>query len=137
MKIEKVRMQQTGDKFAICLSAVCLIHCLAIPLILLVFPSLALASMSDELFHLIMLIGVLPISVLTLGSGFLTHRDKSVLVAGAAGLSFLSATLLTHHHIFGHWGETLFTVIGSIVVASAHFRNARLRKLQFNSKPQI
>ena len=50
------RTQTLGDRLAIALSSLCVIHCLATPLLLIILPSFgALFADSHELFHQIIL----------------------------------------------------------------------------------
>ena len=129
MKDTKFKAQYAGDRVAIGLSAVCILHCLALPLVLVLFPSLALVSLDDELFHHLMLFAVLPVSVVTLILGYRHHNEKSVFLIGLLGLAVLTGIAFVDHDHFGHWGETVFTVTGSLILAYAHLRNARMRRL--------
>ena len=122
-----MKLQIAGDKIGIGLSMVCLVHCIALPLILVMFPSVILATLSDELFHQIMLFAILPVSLITLTIGFTHHKDKSVLAIGLLGLTFLTGTAFVDHDVMGEWAEIGFTVLGSAIIAYAHFRNTRKR----------
>lgn len=51
------------DKFAIGLSAMCAIHCLAVPVLLVLLPSAAALGLGNEQFHFWMLVAVLPSSL--------------------------------------------------------------------------
>ncbi|AUJ69249.1 MULTISPECIES: MerC domain-containing protein [unclassified Pseudoalteromonas] len=120
-----VKVQSLGDKAAIGLSMLCLVHCLILPLLLFVLPPLAgLLTLSDEAFHEWLLIAVLPISVLALGFGYLRHKSGLVVGMGLVGCTFLVlATILGEQR-----GETLFTVLGSMLITYAHLRNYALRR---------
>jgi len=123
------RVQGITDKTAIGLSALCLVHCLAVPLLLLVFPSVALAFFTHELFHQALLFGIVPLSFIALFYGFRLHQNMSVVAAISIGLMFLLAAVLIDHHaleaILGHYGEAILTVIGSVTLAIGHVRNSR------------
>ncbi|WMO14452.1 MerC domain-containing protein [Pseudoalteromonas piscicida] len=119
------KVQSFGDKAAIGLSMLCLVHCLILPFLLFVLPPLAgLLALSDEAFHEWLLIAVLPISVLALGFGYVRHKSGLVVGLGLMGCTFLVlATILGEQR-----GETLFTVLGSMLISYAHLRNYALRR---------
>ena len=118
-----IRLQQFSDKAAIGLSALCVIHCLFLPITLILFPSLAgLLSLNSEAFHLWLVFAVIPISLLALYIGYSHHRNFSVFAVASVGLMILAAALLGHEHI-GAYGEVVLTVIGSSVIAYGHYRN--------------
>ncbi|MBR8844402.1 MULTISPECIES: MerC domain-containing protein [Pseudoalteromonas] len=120
-----VKVQSFGDKAAIGLSMLCLVHCLILPFLLLVLPPFAgLLALSDEAFHEWLLIAVIPISVLALGFGYVRHKSGLVVGLGLVGCTLLVlATILAEQG-----GETLFTVLGSILISYAHLRNYALRR---------
>lgn len=113
-----------SERAAICASVACLAHCLALPLILLLLPSLAALLDIPETFHVWVLAFAIPTAVSALGSGWLGHRVVMPLVAGISGLVLLSVGAV----VFGetHW-EVPVTVAGSLTLAAAHVANWRLR----------
>ena len=116
--------QRLGDKFAIALSSLCVIHCLATPLILIILPSLgALVADSHELFHQVILFFVLPIGVLALLAGYRHHHNRTILLIGLAGLGLLLIAAFFGHDYFGETGETALTIFASLIIATAHLRN--------------
>ncbi|QUI62752.1 MerC family mercury resistance protein [Pseudoalteromonas sp. A22] len=119
------KVQSFGDKAAIGLSMLCLVHCLILPFLLFVLPPFAgLLALSDEVFHEWLLIAVLPISVLALGFGYVRHKSGLVV-----GLGLMGCTLLVLATLLGEQrGETLFTVLGSMLISYAHLRNYALRR---------
>ena len=67
------------DLTAVGLSGLCLVHCLALPLVIALLPFLA--RYSDGHLHLQMLTVVLPLSTLALTVGFRRHRDRRIVAA--------------------------------------------------------
>jgi len=51
------------DKSAITLSALCLAHCLLLPLVTVLLPTVIATTMNQEVFHTLMVVCVLPISI--------------------------------------------------------------------------
>jgi hypothetical protein len=115
------------DRFAVVLSLVCMIHCLALPLIVAVLPIVGSTLLPDREFHWLMLLLVLPASLWALTSGYRHHRRIGIAAVGAFGLGVLLGVSLLGHELFGLAGERLATSVGSIFVAAAHVLNYRRR----------
>lgn len=114
--------QELGDRAAITLSGLCVLHCLFVPLFAVSLPVVTALGMDDESFHIWMVVAVVPISTITLWMGCKRHGRYQVLFLGGAGLLVLCAALWSHE-LLGETGEKLFTVIGALLVASGHLRN--------------
>ena len=54
------------DKYAISVSAMCAVHCLSLPLMLVIFPALGQTILGQELFHVLLLWLVVPLSLISL-----------------------------------------------------------------------
>ena len=121
-----MQRREVMDVLGVAGSAICLLHCLAAPILLLLTPILPAISFDDQLFHQAMLFVVVPVSGVALMIGCHAHRDLATLLDGACGLVtlFLAATAL--HGSLAGFGEKIFTVIGSLLLAVAHLRNFRL-----------
>tara|TARA_A100001015_G_C14910819_1_gene680423 strand:- start:285 stop:773 length:489 start_codon:yes stop_codon:yes gene_type:complete len=121
LKIENT--SRFGDIAAICLSNVCIIHCLALPVLTVMIPSSLSTVLEEEVFHLYMLILVLPISIWALLMGCRKHKQLRVSLLGSFGLLGLVLVTFYGHDLFGEIGEKLLTVIGAALIACAHFFN--------------
>ncbi|MDE1464222.1 MerC domain-containing protein, partial [Spartinivicinus poritis] len=87
--MEKViNVQAIADKTAVGLSIVCMVHCLLLPIAMVTLPALSVVSLEDELFHQLLLIGVLPISIIALTIGCRKHKRWSNVFLGALGQPF-------------------------------------------------
>lgn len=113
------------DKTAIGLSAICAIHCLALPVALALLPSLALLPVADESFHLLLVWLVLPTSVVALALGCKRHQQWQVLAWGIAGLAVLVFAAALGHDLLGENLEKWTTVAGASLVATGHVLNYR------------
>ena len=113
------------DKLAIGLSTLCAVHCLLLPAALAILPSLALFSVGDESFHLLLIYLVLPTSVVALTLGCQRHKERRMLLWGSAGLLVLTATAMLGHDLLGETLEKVATLAGTILVATAHLINYR------------
>ena len=119
-------LQPQADKVAIGLSLVCVIHCLALPLALVLAPSLVGLGLQDETFHLWIVLVVLPVSIYALTLGCRKHKNMGVLLVGLSGLLLLFLTALFGHDLAGETGERLLTLAGAGIIAASHARNFQL-----------
>ena len=104
-------------KMAMSLSAACVIHCLFAPTLIIFAYSFLSFSVESELIHYIILTLALPISALALTLGYRNHKVLSFLIVGIFGLSFMLLAVLLGEGT----SEKVLTVIGSSIVAYAHF----------------
>ena len=118
--------QAFADKTAIGLSFICTIHCLALPFIVVMLPSLAVFNLEDEIYQLWMVVAVIPTSLYALTMGCKKHKKVSVLVLGTVGLAILIATTWLGHDVLGESGEKVFSVLGAVTIALGHLINYQL-----------
>lgn len=118
--------QVLTDKFSIGLSLLCAIHCLVLPLMLALLPSLTILQLDNETVHYWMLAAVLPISVYALTMGCKQHNNYRLFVLGGIGLALLFMAVLLGEDRIGEWGEKILTLFGATLVAIGHFLNFRL-----------
>jgi hypothetical protein len=122
-----MKSQITSDKFAMSFSAICLIHCLFAPsLIILSYSSLAL-TIESELIHKIILLLTVPVSIFAISLGYKNHSNNSIIYTGIAGLTILISALLIGESI-GENAELVLTMIGSLTVIYCHYRNYKICK---------
>ena len=110
------------DGTAVVLSALCLVHCLALPLIVIGVPFLA--QFAEGHLHLQMLVIVLPLSTLALGIGYRRHRNSRILFAGIVGMLLLIIGATVAHAQLGLMADRAFTICGSLTLATAHYFNS-------------
>ena len=110
------------DGTAVVLSALCLVHCLALPLIVIGVPFLA--QFAEGHLHLQMLVIVLPLSTLALGIGYRRHRNSRILFAGIIGMLLLIIGATVAHAQLGLMADRAFTICGSLTLATAHYFNS-------------
>ncbi|QJR81087.1 MerC domain-containing protein [Alteromonas pelagimontana] len=123
------KLQLLGDKFAIFLSSLCIVHCLLFPIILVFLPPLAgLIAVDHDAFHQLLLFFVIPVGLIALTMGYLHHRNIGVFMIGLTGLVFLGSLSFIDHEALGEPRETIWTVIASCTIAFGHIRNYQLRR---------
>ena len=122
-----MKSQLTSDKFAMSFSAICLIHCLFAPsLIILSYSSLAL-TIESEIIHKIFLLLTVPVSIFAVSLGYKNHSNNSIIYTGIAGLTILISALIIGEDI-GENAELVLTMIGSLMVIYCHYRNYKICK---------
>ncbi len=118
--------QLVTDKLAIGLSLACAIHCLGLPLLLVLVPTMSVLPLDNEAFHLWMFAVVLPSSIYALSMGCRQHKQHRLLLFGSIGLTLLVLALILGEDGAGVAGEKVLTVVGAGFVAVGHWLNFRL-----------
>lgn len=120
----RAMMGKWFDGFAVGASALCLVHCLGLPLLIAALPAIANRIDPGESFHLIVLLFAIPTSAFALVEGWRRHRGLAPLFVGGVGLVLMAAGLA-----FERWEavEVGVTVAGSLLLAGAHVANWRRR----------
>jgi hypothetical protein len=110
------------DAFGLAISAICLVHCLALPLLAVLVPAFALGFDADDdhTFHWVLFGLAVPISTLALWRGAARSANFRWLQVGTAGLALMLIGVL---HLFGAGSEVPITALGVTFLAIAHVRN--------------
>ena len=163
MNITQVK-KQFSDKLSICLSLCCILHCIALPAIILMIPSFASLWINNEKVHVILVLFAVPVSLFAMAKSLRIHHNNKCISLAIVGLSLLVGAIFMHninfgsesshieheevahheeagnqdaahheeaghgHHEHGGIGETLetiFTVIGGLILLGAHYLNIR------------
>ena len=106
------------DRFAMALSALCVLHCVATLALMASFAALG-ELFANPLIHEGGLILAIVLAALALGSGFRVHRRPLPLIAGLVGLMLMTGGLFVAHGV----QEMALTVIGVLIVGAAHWHN--------------
>ena len=163
MDIAQVK-KQFSDKLSICLSLCCILHCIALPVIILMIPSFASLWINNEKVHVILVLFAVPISLFAMAKSLRVHHNYKCISLAIIGLSLLVGAIFMHdinfgvesshivhgeathheeaghkdashheeaghgHHEHGGIGETLetiFTVLGGLILLGAHYLNIK------------
>ncbi len=109
------------DASAVGLSTLCLVHCLALPILAVSLP-LAGALAENEWIHRALVLIVVPITGLAIWQAF--PKDRVFILGAVLGVAILLASAFVealHDH------ETLLTTIGALILAGAHIWRWRNR----------
>ena len=156
--------KQFSDKLSICLSLCCILHCIALPVIILMIPSFASLWINNEKVHVILVLLAVPISLFAMAKSLRVHHNYKCISLAVIGLSLLVGAIFmhdinfgsessyighgeaTHHEDAGHVEanhhkeaehgyhehgdigetlETIFTVLGGLILLGAHYLNIR------------
>ena len=111
------------DKFAGTVSLVCALQCLLMPSFFIATSGLISLSIDNEFVHYIILLIAVPVSLFALFLGLKNHKNKLIFLIGLLGLIVLISAFFFAKTFFGENEEILFTVLGSMMVIYAHYRN--------------
>lgn len=120
-------MKQIVDHVGIVLSCICLVHCLLLPIMIVLLQ----VDFHMEGFHEGMLVLTMLVSGHALWHGYKKHCKHIVLAFGIIGVTCMAVALLVHSI------EVILTTIGASLILSAHVLNMRGLNCCINSKTKI
>lgn len=117
------------------LSYVCLLHCLALPFVLILLPTMS-HFLSGTVEH-VLILSIVPISIIGFVPTWLKHKDYKLGLTFVAGLTLIlfSQYGIEHIHIDSQgdivfaemftifWERTILMLIGVILLAYATYKN--------------
>ena len=113
------------DRLGLVASGACLVHCLAVPVLVPLLPLAAGVAKAGSV-HETLLVALALLALAAFIPGYRSHRRWAVVMIGAGGvLLLLSAVLaadLWHHAAL----DTPLTVAGGALLVGAHWFNLRL-----------
>jgi len=106
----------TIDRAGIAISALCIIHCLLLPLAASVLPIIGLLAENENIHKALVLLAIVPAAMAF--SSFIGSRMAMIICGlGVFGiLTLIAGAFVESFHDF----ETIMTVIGAFSLASAH-----------------
>lgn len=106
------------DRFAIALSGLCLVHCLATAVFLAVLSSIG-GLLGAPIVHEVGLTLAMVLGAVALGRGVVEHGFMMPSAVGALGLGVMAGALTLPHN----GSEALYTMLGVGIVALGHRLN--------------
>jgi hypothetical protein len=108
------------DRLAICLSGLCLVHCIA-SAVFVAFLAAGGSFLLDPIFHEVGMSIALVLGVVGFGRGILKHGFMLPASIGGLGLGVMAGSLMVGHEN----GGTLYSILGVLIVALGHDLNRR------------
>ena len=116
------------DRAGICVSALCLIQCLLLPVVVVAAPMLSVPFVDAEVFHLILLGLIVPVSAMAFYLGYRAHANRTMVLLGGAGVAIVFVTAVVGHDHLSSLASALWTSLGGVLLISAHTLNLRYRR---------
>ena len=116
------------DRMAICVSAACLAQCLLLPVLVVATPLVSVGFLGDELFHLFLLMVIVPVSLMAFALGYRMHRNGSMLVLGGIGLALVVGAAVFEATVLHGLAAALVTTLGGLFLIAGHWLNLRERR---------
>ena len=117
-----------SDKLGIILSALCCLHCMALPVVLIIAPSFS-RYFEHELVHILTFLTVVPLGLYAFITKLKIHEDKTPLYFGIFGIVMFAGSIIFHEALGESTSELLeisFSIIGGLSLIYAHITNIRL-----------
>jgi hypothetical protein len=120
-----------ADLLGITLSLACVVHCLALPLLILLAPALGTWIATPEWVHAAILMLALLAATFAMKDGWRRHGRLAPAALAATGFGFLAAGLAAHENWLAladpETADRLLTSLGAVTLATAHLLNWRWR----------
>ena len=123
-----IKTQLTTDKFEMTISFACVMHCFFVPSFIILSSGIFPLALDNELVHKLIVLIAVPVSVFSLYLGYKNHKTFSFIPAGILGLVLLILAVALGEAALGELGEKSLTLMGSMLVAYAHFKNHQICK---------
>ena len=117
-------MQKILDNFGITVSALCAIHCILLPILIILSPYIELAFITSHEFHETLMYFILPTSVIAFTIGCRKHNDDIVKLGCICAIFVLLIAIALHD--FSEILSILLTLFASTLLIFTHLRNRTL-----------
>lgn len=119
------RLISALDMAGMTASTICLVHCLAMPVVIALIPAFAAELFESEWFHITLAFAVLIFCLAAFVPGYYRHHDKRLVWIGVTGISLVFfATFVARY-----WSETAeiaIVTVGNLVLVAGHLLNRKL-----------
>ncbi|WP_424964215.1 MerC domain-containing protein [Ekhidna sp.] len=118
-----MKLKITPDNLGICVSLLCVFHCIAIPFLVIFGLDLFLGIVDQEWIELTIIGAALLIGIFSFLSGFLRHKQHFIPILFVAGfLLIINGESVTHL-----WVSAGLSIAGALVIIYAHVQNLKWR----------
>ena len=112
-----------ADRIGIWMSALCVVHCVATPVLISMSAVFAHFLPGEESTHRTLATLVATVGAVALLRGFRMHGRRRILALMALGLAFIFLGAWFGDHLPSHMWEVLVTLTGSSLMIAAHRMN--------------
>jgi hypothetical protein len=119
-----------ADTLGIAASTLCVVHCLALPLVALALPALASRLGNDHITHAVLALFVVAFCFFAIVPGYRRHKHGAVLAGMLTGVGLVLFATFGAESMFGPYSEMPLITIGNFMVVAAHLRNRKLLRLE-------
>ena len=119
----KKGLRAASDFVGIGLSLLCLVHCLALPVLISFAPAILRQLPGDDVTHRSLAVAIGFVGFLAFRSGYKVQRRRSVLAAFVTGLALVSLAAILGDAVLTGYGEAAITVCGGLLLVTAHLVN--------------
>ena len=113
----KKGLRAASDFVGIGLSLLCLVHCLALPVLISFAPAILRQLPGDDVTHRSLAVAIGFVGFLAFRSGYKVQRRRSVLAAFVTGLALVSLAAILGDAVLTGYGEAAITVCGGLLRA--------------------
>lgn len=128
MTVPKKIKDSPWDWAGITLSGLCIVHCVAVPLLFLFVPMWGREFIpAEDKTHAFLLAFILGLAGMAFVSGYRVHGQKRPVIWMAAGMSLVIYASFFAHTQLGHFWEPVVAILGSLALIRAHILNHRCK----------
>jgi len=112
-----------SDFVGIGLSLLCLVHCLALPVLIAFAPAILRGLPGDDVTHRSLAVMIGLVGLLAFRSGYKVHHKRWVLAVFVTGWALVSIAAVLGEAVLSEHGEAAITVFGGLLLVTAHLVN--------------
>ncbi len=126
-------MRRHLDKIGMIASSICMIHCILLPFVIIMFPFLFVALAAGQVFEWAFIIFSIVLALFAMVNGYAYHKKPIPVVLALAGfcIFIFSHAVIGHDLNHGVFAGVMPYLIGGSCIFAAHFLN---HKFIHNSK---
>lgn len=118
------------DWVGVGISILCIIHCVLIGLLFILYPVGISFFPEEDWTHVVMLSFVLGVAGIAFISGYRKHKKIEPVLWMILGVALVSFAAFFVHDLLGHSWEPLFAIAGGAALIRAHILNHHCRKCE-------
>lgn len=121
VQLSTLTQSQPWDRVGVGASSLCVLHCLATPLLVVFLPVLEAVEKQT---HAAFAVAILGVGLLAFWLGYVRHGRWRIVAAALVGFVLISLGVTAPQGLLSESAETLSTILGGLILVTAHLRNA-------------